>query len=566
MNSTTYLGAINRSKSMKQINKQSGEVLLACLLWSILPLSASDEAGAVNNSLAPTAVSEIEQLKLILADQQRQIDELRQLLAQQQKTDDHGSISASAETSPANAFPNLGEIASTTGVLPAERTVGIVPLASTLVLNPQAPAAAPAPGPTIADLSRRVEGILRSLGGFRFSGDFRYRFDLQDRSANSAASALQNARSRFRARLNFDKDLLYNDASDRPLAHIHFQLSTAPYSNALTNDTDFTGFGAKAPFSLAEAYADFMPLKGLTLRIGRTQEIFADNRQFIWDDDIRFNGFHETYRLGGKDGLFAEFLGGQYILANPNIQIVPAGSPYLSAGYSQGRRVPSPGLFDQGVVVGSNLGKKWRMDFQVGYSTVREPNQIQLASVAGTGFVANPVLGAMLISNLTQVGNATTSPGGAIYFAGGFDVIHYGGNLYYSGRDLKGHSFPFVLFFQSTHNKAASMQNNGYMLGASIGQAAKMGDVQFQYAYFYKPANAFVSQFTDDDVGTGTGVNIKDNTVRVNFGITRWLAWENRLFIQHGIARNDPAHNFFVPLPQGYNTTFRYQSHLAFTF
>ena len=145
-------------------------------------------------------------------------------------------------------------------------------------------------------------------------------------------------------------------------------------------------------------------------------------------------------------------------------------------------------------------------------------------------------------------------------------MIHYGGNLYYSGKDWKGHSFPFVLFLQGTHNKAASIQNNGYMLGASIGQAAKMGDVQFQYAYFYKPANAFVSQFTDDDVGTGTGVNIKDNTIRVNFGITRWLAWENRLFIQHGIARNDPAHNFFVPLQQGYNTTFRYQSHLAFTF
>ena len=548
---------------MRYINTSSGGAFLACFLCSILPLSAADEAAAAHNT--PPAGSEIEQLRQILADQQRQINELRQALAQQQRKDDQG-VSAFAEAPPANAFPNLGQVASTGGVLPVGETTGIVPLGSALALNPQAPAAAPAAGPSIADLSRRVEGILRNLGGFRFSGDFRYRFDLQDRSANSTAAALQNARSRYRARLNFDKDLLYSDTSDRPLAHIHFQLSTAPYSNALTNDTDFTGFGTKAPFSLAEAYADFMPLKGLTLRIGRTQEIFADNRQFIWDDDVRFNGFHETYRFAGKNGFFAEFRGGQYILANPNVLIVPAGSPYLSAGYLQGQRVPSPDLFDQGIVAGSNLGKKWRMDFQVGYSTVREPNQIQLASSAGTGFVANPVLGATLIGNLTQAGNATTTPGGAIYSAGGFDVIHYGGNLYYSGRDWKGHSLPFVLFLQGSHNKAASIQNNGYMLGASIGQAAKMGDVQFQYAYFFKPANAFVSQFTDDDVGTGTGVNIKDNTIRVNFGITRWLAWENRLFIQHGIARNDPAHNFFVPLQQGYNTTFRYQSHLAFTF
>ena len=29
---------------------------------------------------------------------------------------------------------------------------------------------------------------------------------------------------------------------------------------------------------------------------------------------------------------------------------------------------------------------------------------------------------------------------------------------------------PFVLFLQGSHNKAASSQNNGYMLGATIGR------------------------------------------------------------------------------------------------
>jgi hypothetical protein len=129
-----------------------------------------------------------------------------------------------------------------------------------------------------------------------------------------------------------------------------------------------------------------------------------------------------------------------------------------------------------------------------------------------------------------------------------------------------GHHFPVTFFLQGTHNTSASNYNNGYLLGASIGQAERRGDVQFQYAYFYKPANAFISQFTDDDVGTGTGVNIKDHAVRLNFGLTRWLAWENRLFIQKGIASNHPAGNFFVPLPRGYHATVRYQSHLAFRF
>ena len=533
------------------IQNRIGRAVVACLVGSLIGsmlLSAADNPGAQPSQ------TDIEQLKQMILDQQRQINELRQELAGQKQT---------AQTGAAPSFPSTGQVASTTPIVPAVPVT--TPALTTLLAVPQAAVPASS-GPSVADVSKRVDGLLRNLGGFRFSGDFRYRFDLQDRSANSVAGALQNARSRYRARFNIDKDLFLKDGDDRPLAHAHVQLSTGPYNNPLTNDTDFSGFGTKAPFSLAEAYVDLMPVKGLTFRVGRTAEIFADNRQFVWDDDLRLNGFHETYRFAGKkQGLFAEFRAGQYILTNPNVQVVPSASPYLNAGYLLGQRVASSALFDQGIVIGANINKKWRTDFTFDYSTVREPNQIQLASTAaGQGLVTNGILGATISSNLGATGNATTTSGGAIYSAGGFDVLHYGLNLNYSGSMMKGHNFPVAVFLQGTHNKAASSGNDGYVLGASIGQTARLGDVQFQYAYFYKPANAFVSQFTDDDVGTGTGVNIKDNTLRVNFGITRWLAWENRLFIQKGIARNGP--NFFVPLQQGYNTTFRYQSHLAFTF
>ncbi len=542
---------------------------IACLLIGLVsglsPLPAAEQPAADTKTASPSQpASEIEQLKQLLLDQQRQINELRKELAQH-ATEVKDGTKTEAAAVPAPQFPSTGQVASTAAILPPSSSVMIAPLAGLGGL-PQAAAAPAAAGPTLADVNKRVDGLIRNLNGFRFTGDFRYRFDLQDRAANATAAALQNARSRYRLRLNVDRDLLYSDKSERPLAHMHFQLSTAPYNNDLTNDTDFTGVGTKAPFSIAEAYMDVMPVNGLTLRIGRMQEVFADNRQFVWDDDLRLNGFQENYRFAGKkNGLFVDFRAGQYILTNPNVLVVPAGSPYLNAGYLLGQRIASSDLFDQGVVVGGNFNKKWRSDFTFGYSSVREPNQIQLASTAaGQGLVTNAVLGATISSALGQSGNATTTSGGAIYSAGGFDVLHYGLNLNYSGSALHGHNFPVAIFLQGTHNKAASDQNNGYMLGASIGQAARLGDVQFQYAYFYKPANGFVSQFTDDDVGTGSGVNIKDNTLRVNFGITRWLAWENRLFIQKGIARNGP--NFFLPLQQGYNTTFRYQSHLAFTF
>src|SRR6266853_1398171 len=402
--------------------------LIACALSCLLPLCAADPA------------SEIEQLKQMLADQQRQINELRHALEEKD-----GQKDGAASAAPVTPLPSLGQVASAVPVLPPATAPDAIPALSSLGAVGQSPAQAGATSAVnVNELNNRVNGLIRSVAGFRFSGDFRYRFDLQDRSANVVAPALQNARSRYRLRFNIDKDLFYKDGDDRPLAHAHVQLSTAPYNNPLTNDTDFTGFGTKAPFSLAEAYVDFMPLKALTLRIGRTPEIFVDNRQFVWDDDVRFNGFHETYRLAGKHGFFAELRGGQYILTNPNVTIVPDGSPYLNADYALGQRVPSSDLFDQGIVVGSNLGMKWRTDFTAGYSTIREPNQIQLASSAGTGFSSNPVLGATLIGNLPQVGNATTTPapGGAIYAAGGFDVLHYGWNLNYAGSMLRGHNFP----------------------------------------------------------------------------------------------------------------------------
>jgi hypothetical protein len=54
--------------------------------------------------------------------------------------------------------------------------------------------------------------------------------------------------------------------------------------------------------------------------------------------------------------------------------------------------------------------------------------------------------------------------------------------------------------------------------------------------------------------------------VRFDLGLTRFLQWQNLLFIQHERRPNNPAELFFVPLQQGANGTFRYLGQLAFTF
>jgi len=163
---------------MRRINERTGRVLLACLLSSIMPLSAADngtaEAAAVT---APQPASEIEQLKQMLADQQKQINELRQALAQQQtaaqqapKKETDGSVSASAgapvvpavDPAPVSTFRNLGQVASTTAILPHSATLPAAGALPAIPLPQAAPnATGSATNPCEADPDRTIPTYLR---------------------------------------------------------------------------------------------------------------------------------------------------------------------------------------------------------------------------------------------------------------------------------------------------------------------------------------------------------------------------------------------------------------------
>ena len=75
------------------------------------------------------------------------------------------------------------------------------------------------------------------IGPVRFSGDFRLRFDGTFRSATEPPDPpldhVQNARARYRFRLNFDTDLY-------PNLSFHGQLATGPLNNQLSTNQDFT--------------------------------------------------------------------------------------------------------------------------------------------------------------------------------------------------------------------------------------------------------------------------------------------------------------------------------------
>jgi Putative porin len=414
----------------------------------------------------------------------------------------------------------------------------------------------------IDDLTKKVETTIANLGGFKLSGDFRFRADAQLRSANAVAGPLQNIRSRYRVRLNIDKDI-------EPQFRFHLQLSTGPFNVQTTNDQEFGAMAVKQPFAIAEAFLDYHPNPRISIRGGRMEEVFADNSRFLWDDDVRFDGFQQTAAvpLGSKAFKTLEFRSGEYFLSNPNTPVLAATSPFVAAGYQPGQKVRDANLFHPGLAVSGDFGSSWGQQLTADIQLYRNQNQIQLSSTAaGFPAVINNSLGFTLSGPISASGNATTTPGGAIYSASRYQIARLAYRITDRGIRMGNREMPLYLDLQTSRNVGTHWLRDAMMASVNFGQIRQFGDVRFLYQYAIKDANAIIAQFTDDDLGTGTTTNIAVHALRFDIGLSRSLQWQNLLFIQNERRPNYPAQNFFVPLQRGANPTYRYLGQLSFSF
>ncbi|MBI1956458.1 MAG: putative porin [Acidobacteria bacterium] len=515
------------------------------------PSSASSLSSQESNEM-----DRVEKLEGMIRRQQEQIETLRLALAEQGRTLEQ--IRQSFRDKPVAAAPLPSAPAQT--VLVATVAPG---------LSQGSLAAAPSPSSLqesaeVERLEKKINDLEKALGGFRLSGDFRFRLDAQLRSGNALAAPLQNVRSRYRFRLNLDKDL-------EERFRFHAQLSTGPLNNAITNDQDMAGIVAKHLFSIAEAHIEFRPNPHFSLLGGRMPETFADNMRFLWDDDVRFNGFAQRAAFP----LDSSFLGfqqlelrvGEYFLSNPNIAVLPASSPFVGAGFPAGKKVRDAMLFHPGFLLRGTPATGWQQQIVGDIQIYRNPNQIQLASTPEgvPGLVSNTV-GVALASPLGGTGNATTAPGGSTYWAANYLIFRLAYRLEREHLPLFGGQIPAWLDLQVARNVGTSRLRDAFMVSLNLGEVRGAGETRFLYQFAIKDANALVSQFTDDDLGTGSGVNIAVHGLRFDLGLAKFLQWQNLLFIQTERRPSNPRELFFVPLQRGTNPTFRYLGQLAFSF
>jgi hypothetical protein len=444
---------------------------------------------------------------------------------------------------------------------------------NTAVATSEAPATvagneAPQPAPLEKRVEKLETQVLR-IGPVRFSGDFRLRFDGIYRSATEPPDPpldhVQNARARYRLRLNFDTDI-------HQKLSFHGQLATGPLNNHLSTNQDFTSFSVRAPFFLSEAWVEYRPTRSVQLQGGRVQSVFADNSRFLFDDDIRFNGFNERYtRTFKPNGAYVsslELRAGQYILSTPNVAVIQPNSPLARIGEVVGTAGRSANLFHQGFLVNQTFNKNWNSQMGADIQLYRHPNQIQLASTNdGLVLLIQPGIGIALSGPLPGTGNATTLPGGAMYTAPGFQVLRLTYRLNHAGFVHNDHAYPITFNLQFARNVATGMNERDAMLAAfQLGRATKRGDMSFMYVFAIKGANSMISQVTDDDLGTNTGVNIRTNHFRFEYGLSRKVTFQSLFFFQQSLRRSGQFPNFFVPLGDFAPTTYRMQQQVVFSF
>ena len=555
--------------------------------------AASDEVAVLKQQL------ELQQKQMEI--QQKHMEQLEAALAEQKELLTRTVTALQAnQTSQGTAAspPALGQVASLVPVIPSG-----TPHGGDLGGGP--PLAQKSPDPVsqanepstqsyvekVDSLSKSVNTTLAYLAGFRFSGDFRLRFDTAPRTGTNYAGQVHNVRANYRARFNIDKAL--NDQLS-----FHFQVASGTANNPLTYNTDFAGFAARGPIFIGEAWASFHPTSNIDLLGGRLPELYADDSRFLFKEDIRFDGFQENFKVPvGSNALGItrfEVRAGQYVLTNPNVPALPSAKActpappqvitslpatitppaslppncaYLAAGYRPGGKVGDADLFHQGFGIYGDLKPGWHHHFIADLQWYRNQNQIALATTAaGAQVVIGPLYSTSSFLPIGGTGTATTTPGGATFTAPEFQVLHGRYRLEYDGWKVKSHEMPAYLEFHAARNVGVGFLRNAVMGIASIGDTQKAGDVRLLYAFALKEGNSMISEVTDDYLGTLSGVNIRTHEIRFDLGLTHFLAWQNYLYIQDPVSGNDPARHFYVPYPVGAATQYRVQSQIQFKF
>lgn len=328
-------------------------------------------------------------------------------------------------------------------------------------------------------VSRRTEEIekdtpsglpanLSWVKNVKLSGDFRYRHEHIDAEEANSPVGWKNGqdRHRIRARLMFES--VINDEWG-----VGFRLASGSSSSPTSTNQDLEDSFDSKDVWLDLAYFDFTPgsIPGLKVTGGKMMNPFykAGKNQLLWDSDLNPEGiaFTHTRELSDTDRFV--FTGGGFWVdestSSVDTSLWGIQAYWRHAIGNQDTLIAGASFFDYGNIEASgNLSNTW-----------------------GGG------------NNL--MGN-TPHPSNANSYYSDFNILELFGEY-----STKVAGLPFNIYGVWAHNThAATSEDKGWLVGATLGKAKDPGSWQFGYSYRVVEADAVVGAMNDSDfINGGTG-------------------------------------------------------------
>jgi uncharacterized coiled-coil protein SlyX len=453
----------------------------------------------------------IEQLKSLIAEQSRELEAQRAALRVQQEKMEaleremlaRGAAKESSESAQEPAPQSKGELKLLEGQLEAvadsQKELGD----RVTKLTTDTTAAA-----------RTVDGKLRQLGNFRFSGDLRFRYEPFIQSQQTTRQ-----RVRFRARLN-----LAGNISDELFGGLTF--ATGSLDDPISTNQTLTGFFNRKQVGFDRYFMEYTP-KALKnhARFGVGKFAFPWIRTTLtFDTDLNPEGVYARLNWDSKNSTFK------------GISIVSFWLPIFERG---GSTSSTTGVRADGFdasASGAQIQTRWKLGdrFTLGLN-VAGINFVNAdfiaqaqASTPATASFANNLTGNQPATNTLRTNVAGQVVGYASRFLYLDAIATLGVNTGYA-------RWPMNVLFNFVNNTRAQriIQNgtaaptgtahnnerSGYFFDVQFGRLSERKDVQFGYQLYRIERDAVITAFNESDLRAGS--NLIQH--RLNFSY-QWLS------------------------------------------
>jgi len=266
------------------------------------------------------------------------------------------------------------------------------------------------------------------------------------------------------------------------------RVATGIFTDPISTNQTLTDFFERKPFALERAFMRYDSKgerAGVQLVAGKFEPTFR-RTQMVWDDDVNVEGASEAVYFKTKSPL-------------RQVKLVAFQLPFneVSAGKDgvlYGGQVQTDWQFSPKVSANVNVAYyDWNHADQVLLGLGALATQVNGGIFNGAGVTGNQN-GALGTTNRI-IRNAAGQP---IGFLAGFNLVDFLGNLTWqaSGR------FPVSFVFDYVHNASGRIhdENDGYWLGAQVGQAREKGDWLFGYTFTRIEQDAVLVPFNFSDI------------------------------------------------------------------